>query len=50
MAKETDSATNVNISLPAGSGHGAYVSAYRRVAMEALRRFRPDFIVAPVGL
>ncbi|MDQ1597941.1 MAG: hypothetical protein QOI70_1365 [Microbacteriaceae bacterium] len=40
---------NVNISLPPGSGHGAYVAAYRRVAMEALRRFRPDFIVAPSG-
>jgi acetoin utilization deacetylase AcuC-like enzyme len=40
---------NVNVPLPPGSGHGAYVAAYERVAVEALRRFRPDFIVAPSG-
>jgi acetoin utilization deacetylase AcuC-like enzyme len=40
---------NVNVPLPPGSGHGAYIAAYRRVAVEALRRFRPDFIVAPSG-
>lgn len=40
---------NVNVPLPPGSGHGAYVAAYERVAIEALRRFRPDFIVAPSG-
>ena len=40
---------NVNIPLPPGSGHGAYVAAYERVVVPALRRFRPDFIVAPSG-
>ncbi len=40
---------NLNIPLPPGSGHGAYVAAYERVAVPALRRFRPDFIVAPSG-
>jgi acetoin utilization deacetylase AcuC-like enzyme len=40
---------NVNVPLPPGSGHGAYLAAYERVAMAALRRFRPDFIVAPSG-
>ena len=40
---------NLNIPLPPGSGHGAYLAAYERVAIPALRRFRPDFIVAPSG-
>ena len=40
---------NVNIPLPPGSGHGAYVAAYERVVVPALRRFRPDFIIAPSG-
>ncbi len=40
---------NINVPLPPGSGHGAYLAAYERVAIEALRRFRPDFIVAPSG-
>ena len=40
---------NLNVPLPAGSGHGAYVAAYERVVVEALRRFEPEFIVAPSG-
>ena len=40
---------NINVPLPPGSGHGAYLAAYERVAIEALRRFKPDFIVAPSG-
>jgi acetoin utilization deacetylase AcuC-like enzyme len=40
---------NINLPLPPGSGHGAYLAAYERVVVEALHRFRPDFIVAPSG-
>ncbi len=40
---------NLNIPLPPGSGHGAYVAAYERVAIEALRRFEPELIIAPSG-
>ena len=40
---------NVNVPLPAGSGHGAYLAAYERIVVEALRRFQPEFIVAPSG-
>ena len=40
---------NLNIPLPPGSGHGAYLDAYERVAVPALHRFRPDIIVAPSG-
>ncbi len=40
---------NLNIPLPPGSGHGAYLAAYERVVVPALRRFQPDFIVAPSG-
>jgi acetoin utilization deacetylase AcuC-like enzyme len=40
---------NLNVPLPPGSGHGAYLAAYERVAVQALRRFQPDFIVAPSG-
>lgn len=40
---------NINVPLPPGSGHGAYLAAYERVVVPALRRFQPDFIVAPSG-
>jgi acetoin utilization deacetylase AcuC-like enzyme len=41
---------NINVPLPAGSGHGAYVEALRRVALPALHAFRPDAIVVASGL
>lgn len=40
---------NLNVPLPPGSGHGAYLSAYERVVLPALARFQPEFIVAPSG-
>jgi acetoin utilization deacetylase AcuC-like enzyme len=40
---------NLNIPLPAGSGVGAYVAAFERVVVPALRRFRPELIVVPSG-
>jgi acetoin utilization deacetylase AcuC-like enzyme len=40
---------NLNIPLPPGSGEGAYLAAFERVIVPALRRFRPDLIVVPCG-
>jgi acetoin utilization deacetylase AcuC-like enzyme len=42
--------TNLNIPLPPGSGHGAYVAAFERAVVPALRRFRPELIVIASGL
>jgi acetoin utilization deacetylase AcuC-like enzyme len=42
--------TNLNIPLPAGSGHGAYLTAFDRVVLPALQRFRPELIVVASGL
>jgi acetoin utilization deacetylase AcuC-like enzyme len=42
--------TNLNIPLPAGSGHGAYVAAFERAVVPALVRFRPELIVVACGL
>jgi acetoin utilization deacetylase AcuC-like enzyme len=41
---------NINVPLPPGSGHGAYVEAFNRVVLPALRRFRPDVIMVASGL
>ena len=41
---------NLNVPLPAGSGVGAYVSAFERVVIPALRRFKPDLIIVASGL
>ncbi len=42
--------TNLNIPLPAGSGHGAYVAAFERAVVPALLRFRPQLVVIASGL
>ncbi|MDE2305657.1 MAG: class II histone deacetylase [Gammaproteobacteria bacterium] len=42
--------TNLNLPLPPGSGHGAYVAAFERVVIPALLRFRPELIVIASGL
>ena len=42
--------TNLNIPLPPGSGHGAYLAAFDRVVLPALHRFRPELIVIASGL
>lgn len=42
--------TNLNIPLPPGSGHGAYVSAFEAVVVPALEQFRPELIVVASGL
>ncbi len=40
---------NLNIPLMAGCGHGAYLAAFERVVLPALRRFKPDLIVVASG-
>jgi acetoin utilization deacetylase AcuC-like enzyme len=42
--------TNLNIPLPPGSGHGAYLAAFDRVVLPALQRFAPQMIVVASGL
>src|SRR5215831_1699063 len=41
---------NINVPLPPGSGHGAYLDALHRVVIPALQAFRPDLIVVASGL
>ncbi len=41
--------TNLNIPLPAGSGHSAYLASFERVVLPALQRFRPEFLVIASG-
>jgi acetoin utilization deacetylase AcuC-like enzyme len=41
---------NINVPLPPGSGHGAYLATFDRVVVPALERFRPDLIVVASGL
>ena len=40
---------NLNIPMPAGSGVGAYLEAYDKVIIPALKAFEPDFIIIPSG-
>jgi acetoin utilization deacetylase AcuC-like enzyme len=39
----------VNIPLPPGSGHGAYLAAFSQVVLPALARFQPDMVIVPCG-
>lgn len=40
---------NINIPLPAGSGHYAYIEAFDRVVLPALSKYRPDLIIVASG-
>lgn len=40
---------NLNIPLPPGCGHEAYLAAFDRVILPALRRYRPEAIVVASG-
>lgn len=40
---------NMNIPLPPGAGHAAYMLAMDRLVLPALARFRPDMIVVACG-
>jgi acetoin utilization deacetylase AcuC-like enzyme len=41
---------NLNLPMPPGSGGGAYLAAFERVIVPALRRFKPELIVVASGL
>ena len=41
--------TNVNLPLPPGSGTGAFGSAFARVVVPALDRFRPELVIVASG-
>ncbi len=41
--------TNLNIPLPPGCGHVAYLQAFDRIVLPALHRFRPDVILVACG-
>jgi acetoin utilization deacetylase AcuC-like enzyme len=41
---------NLNVPLPAGCGHDAYVHAFERLVIPALERYRPDLIIVASGL
>jgi acetoin utilization deacetylase AcuC-like enzyme len=40
---------NLNVPLPAGCGHRAYLEAMERLVLPEVRRFRPDLIVVACG-
>jgi acetoin utilization deacetylase AcuC-like enzyme len=40
---------NLNIPFPPGSGVGAYLAAFERVIVPALKRFGPELIIVPCG-
>lgn len=40
---------NLNVPLPPGSGHGAYLHAFNAVVLPALERFQPELIVVCCG-
>jgi acetoin utilization deacetylase AcuC-like enzyme len=40
---------NLNVPLPPGSGRGAYLAAFERVVLPALRAYRPQFILVASG-
>lgn len=40
---------NLNIPLPAGTGHRGYLAAMERLALPAIRAFAPDLIVVACG-
>lgn len=42
--------TTLNVPLPPGCGHGAYIEAFEQVVLPALRRYRPDLIIVASGL
>jgi acetoin utilization deacetylase AcuC-like enzyme len=40
---------SINVPLPPGCGHGAYVEAFERIVLPALEAYRPELIVVPCG-
>lgn len=40
---------NINVPLPPGSGHGAYIETVKRVVLPTLKAFKPDLISIACG-
>jgi len=40
---------NINVPLPAGTGHRGYLAAWDRIVAPALARFRPDAVIVACG-
>ncbi|KAI9003471.1 deacetylase [Hyaloraphidium curvatum] len=40
---------NINVPLPPGSGHGAYVSTVERIVVPAIRQYQPEIILISSG-
>lgn len=49
IGEEAGEGANLNIPLPAGSGHAAYLATIERVVLPALDRFAPEIIIVPCG-
>jgi acetoin utilization deacetylase AcuC-like enzyme len=49
IGKDDGKGYNLNIPLPPGSGHGAFIAAIERVVSPALRAFKPELIIVPSG-
>jgi acetoin utilization deacetylase AcuC-like enzyme len=41
--------TTINVPLPPGSGHGAYLAVVEQIVAPAFRAFRPDLILVSAG-
>ncbi|MBP6116864.1 MAG: class II histone deacetylase [Neisseriaceae bacterium] len=41
--------SNINVPMLPGSGHGAYLYAFDKIVLPALRAFQPDLIIVPCG-
>jgi acetoin utilization deacetylase AcuC-like enzyme len=40
---------NINVPLPPGSGHGAYIAVFEQVVVPAIDRFKPELIIVSSG-
>ncbi|MEM8731403.1 MAG: class II histone deacetylase [Pseudomonadota bacterium] len=40
---------NINVPLPAGTGHSAYLAAMDKIVVPAIKRFDPDMIIVACG-
>ena len=47
--EEAGDGYNINVPLPPGSGHGAYVATIEQVIVPALEAYQPDLILVPSG-
>jgi acetoin utilization deacetylase AcuC-like enzyme len=45
----TGEGANLNVPLPPGTGHRGYLAAMERVALPAIRDFRPDILIIACG-